>query len=175
LTARWELAFFLVQGGAIAIAGILFWQARRVSRSEQALERVGPKLARMRLILPHTDEELRRFLWLSLTAGICEELLYRGFLLAYFGHWLGPIPSLVISSAIFGLGHLYQGVRGVGLTGFVGALLGVFYLLSGSIFPSMLLHAGGDMYSGWIAHAALSRERLKPLVTSPASDPPPTP
>jgi hypothetical protein len=176
LTAAPELTFFLVSTGALVFAAVLLWQAGRIRRSEETLERVAPKLERMRLMLPHTAEELRRFLWLSLTAGICEELLYRGFLFAYLGHWLAPIPSLVVSSAVFGVGHLYQGVRGVLLTGLVGALLGILYLLCGSLFPSMLLHAIGDTYSGLIAQAALSREsRLAAAVTSPASDLPPTP
>jgi membrane protease YdiL (CAAX protease family) len=176
LTLKPTPELLLVLGIAMTAAAVLFWQARRIARSEPALERVRTKLGAMRLILPHTHDERRRFLWLSLTAGVCEELLYRGFLMAYFGHWLGPLPSLLISAAVFGLGHLYQGPRGVLLTGLVGGFLGALYLLCGSIVPSMLLHAAGDMYSGWIAHAALSRDPAASApLTEPAAVPPPTP
>ena len=169
--------FLAGAGAALVIALILFVQARRVSNNERSLERVRPKLERILLVLPHTVEERRLFLWLSLTAGVCEELLYRGFLFFYLGHWMPPLAGLAVSSVIFGLGHVYQGVRGVLLTGLVGAFFGAAYMLCGSIAPAMVLHAAGDMYSGWIGHAALRREAEAPggPLTDPAYDLPRTP
>ena len=183
-------ALALALGAAAAFAVVLLVQARRVAASERALDRVLPKLDRLRIMLPHTPEDLHRFRWLSLTAGVCEELLYRGFLLFYFGHWLGPLASLGAASLIFGLGHVYQGPRGVLLTAALGAFLGGLYLVCGSLAPGMLLHAAGDMYSGTIAQAALSREaelareaerareaaaEPAPPLSEPAGAPPRTP
>lgn len=160
-------------GAALAIGAHLLVRVRRVSKDDAYLEGARRRVAPMRMMLPHTAGDLRAFLLLSLTAGICEELLYRGFLLFYFGHWLGPVPALVVASIVFGLGHVYQGPRGVLATGLVGGLLGAAYLFCGWLVPSMLLHAETDMYSGALAQAALSREA--PPVTPAAAGPPPTP
>ena len=179
LSARPTLAVLSLLGGVAAVLAALTVQAWRVRRSERALERLLPRLVRVHLMLPHSPEELRRFVLLSLTAGICEELLYRGFLLFYFGHWLGPWTSLAAASLIFGLGHAYQGPRGVLQTGLIGAFLGFVYMIGRSLLPPMLLHAAGDVYSGSIAQAALCRAAAPPgepsIVSDPAGGPPPAP
>lgn len=52
---------------------------------------------------------------------------------------------LVVTSAAFGLAHLYQGLRGVVLTGVVGAVLGSLLISSGSIVPPIVVHALVDL------------------------------
>ncbi len=99
-------------------------------------------------LLPRGRRERRTFAALAITAGICEELLLRGFAIAYL-HWLWPaVPRIwviVITAAAFGLVHLYQGPRGVVLTGLVGAYLTWLVLTTGSLFPAMIIHALLDL------------------------------
>ena len=71
---------------------------------------------------------------------------------------LGLIQAAGIASLVFGLGHAYQGWKGMLLTGVVGAFLAVLYLVSGSLIAPMILHALMDMRSGQLAYVALSRE-----------------
>jgi len=83
-----------------------------------------------------------------LTAGICEEALFRGFLLHYLhtSPWrLNLTLALLLSALIFGLQHLYQGVQGVIVSAVLGALFGLLFLLSGSLLLPMLLHAALDL------------------------------
>ena len=99
-------------------------------------------------LLPRTGAERRMFALLALTAGICEEVLYRGFGLAGL-RWLAPglgHPALIaISAAAFGFAHLYQGPPGVVLTGLVGAYLAWIVIATGSLVPAMVLHALLDL------------------------------
>jgi len=99
-------------------------------------------------LLPRTAEERWTFAGLAVTAGICEEILFRGFGIAYV-RWLWPGAShawlIVVTSIPFGFAHLYQGVRGVVLTGLLGALLASVVLGSGSLLPAMLLHGLLDL------------------------------
>ena len=44
-----------------------------------------------RPLLPHTPGELRGFNLLSITAGICEEVLYRSYIWWYVAVWTGPL------------------------------------------------------------------------------------
>jgi membrane protease YdiL (CAAX protease family) len=99
-------------------------------------------------LLPRTPVERRWFALLAATAGVCEELLYRGFGLAAL-RWAVPdigTPALIIiSGAAFGLAHLYQGWLGVTLTGLLGAYLAWITIAVGSLVPVMLLHALLDL------------------------------
>jgi membrane protease YdiL (CAAX protease family) len=122
-----------------------------------ALYRVGGDRARRALavqlrpvaaLLPRTRPERWTFGLLAVTAGVCEELVYRGFGLAAL-RWAAPgitDPALIaVTAAAFGLAHLYQGPVGVLLTGLLGAYLGWITIATGSLLPVILLHALIDL------------------------------
>jgi uncharacterized protein len=95
-------------------------------------------------LLPRTPVERRVFAVLAVTAGICEELLYRGFGLAAlrWAHSDLGIPALVaITGAAFGLAHLYQGATGVVVTGALGAYFAWMTIATGTLVHVMVLHA----------------------------------
>ena len=92
--------FLGVTGAAMVGAAFLLIQSRRGARDPRVLEVVMRRLDHVERMLPHTTDELRLFRGLAVTAGVCEELLYRGFLLWYLGHWLGPAPSLALASFV---------------------------------------------------------------------------
>jgi membrane protease YdiL (CAAX protease family) len=105
-------------------------------------------LKSMDYFFPATWTERRWWVFICITAGICEETLFRGFLL----HYLHVVPwslnltlALIISSAIFGIHHLYQGLRGVLSSVVIGFLFGALFLLTGNLLLPMLLHAIMDL------------------------------
>jgi len=51
----------------------------------------------------------------------------------------------VVTAAAFGFAHLYQGTRGVLLTGLVGAYLAWLTLSTGSLLPAIVIHALIDL------------------------------
>jgi membrane protease YdiL (CAAX protease family) len=95
-------------------------------------------------LLPRTTVERQVFAILAVTAGICEEVLYRGFGLAAL-RWVAPDlgrPALIAVTAVaFGLAHLYQGRLGVIATGVLGAYFAWIVIATGSLVPVILLHA----------------------------------
>ncbi len=95
-------------------------------------------------LLPRTPVERRAFAGLAVTAGICEELLYRGFGLAAL-RWANPdlgTPALIaITGAAFGLAHLYQGAMGMIVTGALGAYFAWLTIATGTLVHVMVLHA----------------------------------
>jgi hypothetical protein len=99
-------------------------------------------------LLPHDRRERWAFAGLAVTAGICEEFVFRGFGVAYL-RWLWPAAPrpamIVIVGAAFGLAHLYQGGRGIVLTGLVGGYLTWLVLATGSLVPAMIIHALLDL------------------------------
>jgi len=99
-------------------------------------------------LLPRSCPERRVFALLAITAGVCEEWLYRGFGLAAL-RWAAPGIGngalIAVTAAAFGLAHLYQGRMGVALTGLVGAYFAWIAISTGSLLPVMVLHALLDL------------------------------
>ncbi len=103
---------------------------------------------------PQSANEMRLFAAVAVTAGVCEEILYRGVLLAVLTPLVGTWPAVALSTAVFGLGHTYQGVAGIGKTALVGRVMAMLTVFSGSLFVAILLHAVVDLTSGRTMAAA---------------------
>lgn len=110
------------------------------------------------LIVPHDKLERRMWIGLSLTAGFCEEILYRGFLMWYVMTWLPGAAAVLVSAVVFGMAHLYLGWGlGVLRASVVGVVFGAAYLLTGSLWVPMVLHAAVDVTSGLTGSVALGQ------------------
>ena len=105
------------------------------------------------ILIPRTKKEKQLFFGVSLTAGICEELVFRGFLFFIFQSIfpnLSIIVILIIASVIFGIFHSYQGFSGVIKTTLIGVLFGCLYVVTGSIIPGIILHFIVDFSSVFV-------------------------
>lgn len=144
----------LLVAGALAFTT---WQRLSLTRSSEAKVRreVMEQLEHLRPLLPHTRTEMIRFVLLSLTAGICEEVLFRGYLLWYLSCLVPSVAAWLAGALLFGMAHAYQGSGGVLRTGLVGAGLVALYVISGSLWLPMILHAFVDVNSGLLAYAYL--------------------
>jgi membrane protease YdiL (CAAX protease family) len=133
--------------GAAVVALLQSVNLRRMSRlPTESRARLGALAER---ILPQTPRERPLFVLLALTAGGCEEFLYRGFAMTAFSRAGLPVwSSILISSVLFGLGHLYQGGRGAAGTAILGIALGMARTAFGSILPVACWHAAADVVAG---------------------------
>jgi membrane protease YdiL (CAAX protease family) len=135
--------------GAFAAVFIGINLLRAFSRRNTKLrETTVAALGKLDFFLPATHEERTWFAAAAITAGICEEILYRGFLIRYLsdGPWhFGLALAVVASSVFFGLGHGYQGVSGIITTGVVGAVMAILFLATGGLWVPMVLHAFIDL------------------------------
>jgi membrane protease YdiL (CAAX protease family) len=103
---------------------------------------------RIRAMFPVTRGEKRLWACTAVSAGIAEELLFRGFLFYALGAlfpWMPVWAVLLVATALFGLGHLYQGAGEAVQPSLIGLLYGIFYIASGTILPCVLLHAAQDL------------------------------
>jgi membrane protease YdiL (CAAX protease family) len=148
-----------LSAGAVAL---FTRQHAAVSASAELRKKVRDQLERQpgaRLIIPRTAHEARVFTWLALTAGVCEELLYRGFLWWYVAGVVGNAwlaAFLVVAG--FGVAHAYQGVGGIVRTGLAGAVALAAYLGTGSLIAPVVIHATIDVANGRTARTALTRD-----------------
>ena len=138
------------------IVGVTVQQLRAIGRTtpERRLA-IRPKLAFVEYLLPHSRDELRWFTALSVTAGVCEELLYRGFLFWVLKAYVGTALAALIGVILFGALHLYQGRRGAFKAGMAGLVMMIIVLLTGWLFPAMVVHALVDLGAGILGFAVL--------------------
>jgi membrane protease YdiL (CAAX protease family) len=115
----------------------------------------------IRAVMPRTLTELCWFGGASLTAGFCEELLFRGYVIWVFTPWLGWWGAAALSLAIFAVAHIYQGWNGVLRTGIVGGIFTLVVAVTGSLWPAIALHALVDLFNGFMAWMALRDESAK--------------
>ncbi|MBL8514270.1 MAG: CPBP family intramembrane metalloprotease, partial [Betaproteobacteria bacterium] len=67
----------------------------------------------------------------------------------------GTWGGVLLSSAIFGIAHAYQGRTGVLRTAIVGLMVAVLFVVSGSLWLAIVLHTAVDLYGGALGRLAL--------------------
>lgn len=133
--------------GAAVIAVLQWFNLRRMGRLPIAAR--GPLQAIAERILPQSMIELLPFLALAITAGLCEEFLYRGFAMAVLAQLGSPAwMAVLISSILFGLAHLYQGRGGFFSTLVIGTVFGMGRIAYDSLVPMIFWHGAVDLVAG---------------------------
>ena len=98
-------------------------------------------------LLPQGMLESLVWIPLALSAGFCEELVFRGYLQRQFQAVTGNAGLAVLFQAIvFGVGHLYEGIAPVGLITLYGVLYGLLAVWRKSLRPGMIAHAWSDIF-----------------------------
>jgi uncharacterized protein len=111
---------------------------------------LGPDAARsVNTLLPQGYLEIMAWILVSVSAGICEEIVYRGYLqrqlLALTG---SSFAAVLIQGIIFGISHGYQGLKQVIVISVFGIFYGTLAIWRKSLRPNMIAHAWGDIFSG---------------------------
>ena len=133
--------------GGTTIAAFQWFNLRRVAKLP--MKRRGHLVAIAKRIFPQSTVEFLPYLGLAITAGLCEEFLYRGFSIAVLTRVGLPIWAVVLlSSILFGLAHLYQGRGGSVATLLVGTVLGMARIAYDSLIPVIVWHAAIDVVAG---------------------------
>jgi membrane protease YdiL (CAAX protease family) len=145
------LAWAVLSTLGILLILIAFYFGRRVLglKESRILER----------LLPETWGERLLFALLSFSAGVGEELAFRGFALPALALATGSLwGGAVLSSFAFGLLHGYQGWLGVARTALMGWVMAASFILSGSLWPAIIAHTALDLISGLVLGRALLNE-----------------
>lgn len=138
------------------VAGFLVGVVLAVVASSVLLRIVARRSGRLPLagaaavgpMIPTTARARRGWAALALSAGLTEEVTYRGLLLLTLTLALPSTPPstvLVVAAILFGLAHVYQGPVGMLATGAMGWVLGGLYVTTGSLVLPMVLHVLVDL------------------------------
>ncbi len=104
-------------------------------------------------LFPRGGAEISMWILVSLTAGICEEALFRGYLQRQFTAFTkSAAVGIALSAAAFGAAHAYQGWRHVAQISMLGVMLGVLAYWRRTVRPGMISHAAQDMLAIFVRH-----------------------
>jgi sodium transport system permease protein len=143
--AVWPAILLAIPSGNIVAVGVFRLASLVIPVPAQMLEQFGKDL------LPDSVPAWQMVFFLAILPGVCEEIAFRGTLLYGLRKKLRPVPLALAVGLIFGLFHvaLFRIIP----TGFLGVILTAVALMTGSIFPCMLLHAGNNAFGYWAAKA----------------------
>lgn len=131
-------------------------------RSPEKIQETKTKWLKEIPILPNNFEEFKHFIFVAFSAGVCEEIIFRGFFIQYFlalnennalGNWL----AVIIPACMFAFGHLYQGEKAVLKILGMAMLFGWIFLLTKSLLLLMLIHFLVDVLGGYLAYRILRK------------------
>ena len=170
LLAQWGTAFYVCRVGRPASAlrpllgapwttarraladvalGALGWLA--VLGVEAAWSRLGAAATApaVTALLPHTAAESVAWVVVAVSVGVCEELVFRGYLLTQLAAFTGrPAVAVALQAAVFGLAHGEQGASAAARAALYGAGLGALARWRRSLAPGIVCHVWTDLASG---------------------------
>jgi uncharacterized protein len=145
-------------GSLILLAAFALFQthtAVKIARIAGPKPKLRAMYGEFAIMLPHTPAELGWFVAVSLTAGFCEEFIFRGYLIWAFAPLLGWWGAAAVSLAVFAAAHAYQGKGGAVQSAALGAVITLLVALTGSLLPAIALHALIDASAGLTAWLVL--------------------
>jgi membrane protease YdiL (CAAX protease family) len=102
-------------------------------------------------LLPQSVPEILFWIATSVTAGICEEMAFRGYLQRQLNALTGNVAFAVVGQGlVFGLVHFYQGWKNVIVICVLGVLYGALAAWRRNLGANIILHAWSDVWSGWL-------------------------
>lgn len=121
--------------------------------------------------LPKTKQELNWFYSLSLSAGICEEIIFRWFVFSFLLNETNLLSAFILTNIIFAVTHMGTGKRNILTTFILGLLFTTIYYFTNNIWLPIILHCAIDLYTGKIGYKtekALKdlREKSENVVTA---------
>lgn len=140
-------------GAAISVTGLIIVlrrarrrgvQASKSRQSSPVWQRLFPDFS---ALIPVTAKERALFALVAISAGICEEVVYRAWLLdlLHGSAGLSGATLVIVAAVLFGLGHYYQGYSGIVITSLLGLAFCGLYIASGTLLVPIIVHALIDL------------------------------
>jgi membrane protease YdiL (CAAX protease family) len=118
-------------------------------------------------LLPTNTKEYGHYTFLAFAAGICEEIMFRGFLIPYLMVLAQPSIyashiAVLVPATAFAINHMYQGWKAIGKIVIVSVLLGYIFLWTESLLVVVIIHVLIDLISGFVGMITVNK-RLKEI------------
>ena len=148
VSGRWDSAGQVLIDLVVAVVVWILWNGIQVG-----VGRLMPSQAKsVSALFPQSLLEIVLWIACSLTAGLCEEVAFRGYFQKQFtAITRSSAVGVVLQAILFGIAHGYQGLRAIIMIILFGFLYGILAWWRKSLRPGIVLHAWSDIYAGYLA------------------------
>lgn len=146
-TPWWMIGLFVALYAMDSIHS--FFDKTELAKTKNRLEEQTP-------FMPTQLKDLPAYFIMCISAGVFEEIVFRGYLISFFRYLFAGIPaaaawSLITPAVIFSLAHYYQGPKTVFKILVLSLLFGMIFWHSGSLYAVIIIHFVVDLASGFIS------------------------
>jgi membrane protease YdiL (CAAX protease family) len=145
---RWTSWRYVAVDLAIALPFWIVWEGAAYAVATL----LGPSSAKsVASLLPQSLSEILLWIAACVTAGVCEEMAFRGYLQRQLHALGGSIAAAVAGQGVvFGVFHGYQGWKNVITISVLGVLFGLLAAWRKNLRANMIVHAWADLWEGWL-------------------------
>lgn len=143
-----SVASIVVLAVLLLTAAFFAWQLRMLRTDARAREMLRAQAVDVDEYLPRDGREARLFNGVALSAGIGEEIFFRGFLTWYLLAFLPPLAVAISTSVVFASAHVMHGASAALRAGVLGLVFSGIYAWTGSLYGPMALHTLVDWFAG---------------------------
>ena len=162
---------FNIIGIILAALIIIFIGLQIVTSKVSTMEKAESVIEKMKDNYHYLPKSKREFIWfnlLSLSAGICEEIIFRLFIFSYLLENTNLVIAFILTNIIFALTHIGSGKQNILSAFFLGLLFTTIYYFTSNIWLSMILHSAIDIGAGFLGYYA--HELEKKTITEVSED-----
>lgn len=139
-------------GLTILILAFSYFQYTTTKVSADSANAAKEKLKDVYHYLPKTYKELKWFLFLSVSAGICEEIMFRLFFFEFLKGNTNLILAFVLTNIIFAITHIGSGKNNLISSFILGLLFSAIYYFTDNIWIAIILHISIDINAGILGY-----------------------
>lgn len=148
---------------ALILCSFIGWYfLKQIKMTPKLAQKVYDENKKIQYILPSNEKEYKWMIFVSFVAGVCEEIIYRGFLYWFLLKYM-PIAAVVILANLpFALAHVTStGFKNSAKAFVLGLTFTVALLLTDSLWLPILLHILVDLYATNMSFKASQQLNLK--------------
>lgn len=136
----------------LVIVAFAYFQYSTTKVSLESAKFVKEKLKDIYHYLPKSKKEFKWFLMLSISAGICEEIIFRLFLFEFLKRTTNFLIAFVLTNFIFSATHIGSGKSNLLSSFFLGLLFSIIYYFTDNIWLAIILHIAIDINAGILGY-----------------------
>lgn len=129
------------------------------------LEKTKDRLEEQTPFMPSKWKDLPAYIIMCISAGVFEEIVFRGYLITFCRYFFNGIPAaaawaVITPALVFSVAHYYQGAKAVFKILVLSLLFGMIFWHSGSLIAVIILHFLVDLVSGLLT-IYIAKNKLK--------------
>ena len=133
------------------VAALVIAEVMLTTRTPEQIRRLW-----VNQILPRNREQRIVWVFTSIVAGVCEEIVFRGVLFILIAAITNSVVIGALASAVsFAIGHAKQGRKSVIFIGAIALVFQGLVIVSASLWPAMAVHSLYNIIRGLRASRAL--------------------